>query len=487
MSTTTPRSTITLIRGLGLAAATSIVVGSVIGTGIFLKTRVMMCNVETPGLVITAWIAAGILSMAGALTYAELAAMMPRAGGEYVFMREAYGPRMAFIYGWTQFSVAYTGSQAAKGVSFAIFLNSLAGGALDANYFTLNLFGYQFPFGHLQVVALSMIILATVVNCAAVSVSGKISVVLTGIKIALVLLIGAGAFVLARGSWAHFALNGAGGTCEDVEASARVGMAGFGAAMLGALWAYDGWSNVTIVAGEVKNPQRNLPLALIGGLLIVIALYVFANLAYLYVLNPTEIASVAKSSSVATEVARKFEIGGRLLGPIAVSLIAMAMMISTLGSLHTGTLSGARISYAMARDRLFFRPLAFLSPRTHVPVNALIVQGVWSCVLALSGSFDTLTDYVIFAAWIFYGMNTASVFIFRRRMPHAERPYRTWGYPVVPIVFLLVTGWLLVNTLIATPKQALIGLGLIALGLPIYEYWSRRNRVAFESEPADDD
>src|SRR5437762_3060205 len=385
---------VTLVRGLGVFASVSIVVGSVIGTGIFLKTRVMMCNVETPWLVIIAWIAAGFLSLAGALTYAELAAMMPRAGGEYVFIREGYGRPLAFLYGWTQFAVAYTGSQAAKGVSFAIFLNILAGGA-----------------------------------------------------------------------------------CEGVEATARGGLAGFGAAMLGALWAYDGWSNVTIVAGEVKRPQRNLPLALIGGILIVAALYIFANFAYLYVLSPVEVASVSKASSVATEVARKF------LGPSAVGVIAMAMMISTLGSLHTGTLSGARISYAMAKDGLFFRPLARLSGRTRVPVNALILQCVWSCVLALSGSFDTLTDYVIFAAWIFYALNTASVFIFRRRMPHADRPYRTLGYPALPILFLLAAGWLIFNTLMATPKQAPIGLGIIALGLPIYFYWARKNPVSYHEPP----
>ncbi|HEV2763067.1 MAG TPA: amino acid permease [Pyrinomonadaceae bacterium] len=459
---------LTLVRGLGLAAAVSVVVGSVIGTGIFLKTRVMMCNVETPGLVITAWVAAGLLSLAGALTYAELAAMMPRAGGEYVFMREAYGPRLAFLYGWTQFAVAYTGSQAAKGVSFAIFLNDLIGGSLKTNYFTLNLFGYQFPFGRLQIVALAVIILAVLVNCLAVSVSGKISVFLTGLKIFIVLAVGVGAFLLAQGNWANFGMSGAGGACEGVDATARGGMAGFAAAMIGALWAYDGWTNVTIVAGEVKNPQRNLPLALIGGILIVGALYIFANLAYLYVLSPQEVASVSASSSVAREVALRY------LGPAAVGLMAMAMMVSTLGSLHTGTLSGARITYAMARDRLFFESLSRLSPRTRVPVNALLVMGVWSCVLALSGSFDKLTDYVIFAAWIFYGMNTASVFIFRRRLPDAERPYRTLGYPFVPIVFLLVTLWLLTTTLTATPVQALVGLGIILLGLPIYWYWSRR-------------
>ncbi|HEX8720416.1 MAG TPA: amino acid permease [Pyrinomonadaceae bacterium] len=459
---------LTLVRGLGLAASVSIVVGSVIGTGIFLKTRVMMCNVETPWLVVFAWVAAGFLSLAGALTYAELAAMMPRAGGEYVFIREGYGRPLAFLYGWTQFAVAYTGSQAAKGVSFAIFLNGLMGGALDRNYFTVPLLGYEVPFGHLQVVALAIIILATLVNCLAVSVSGKVSVFLTGLKILIVLAIGVCAFLLAQGSFGHFSLSGAGGACEGVEATARGGMAGFGAAMLGALWAYDGWTNVTIVAGEVKNPQRNLPLALIGGILIVAALYIFVNFAYIYVLPPAELAGVAKSSSVATEVARRF------LGPAAVGAIAMAMMVSTLGSLHTGTLSGARISYAMAKDGLFFRPLARLSEGARVPVNALILQCVWSCVLALSGSFDTLTDYVIFAAWIFYALNTASVFIFRRRMPHAERPYRTVGYPVLPVVFLLAAGWLIFNTLVATPRQALIGLFIIALGLPVYFYWARK-------------
>ena len=463
-----------LVRGLGLVASTSVVVGTVIGTGIFLKTRVMMCNVETPWLVLAAWVAAGVLSLAGALTYAELAAMMPRAGGEYVFIREAYGRATAFLYGWAQFAVSFSGSQAAKGVSFAIFLNSLSGGALDRTFYTAHLAGYDIPLGPLQFIALGVIILATVVNCLAVSVGGSISVVLTVLKILAVVAIGGAAFLLAQGNWGHVAMSGAGGACDGVEPSARGGLAGFGAAMLGALWAYDGWTNVTIVAGEVKRPQRNLPLALIGGLLIVGILYVFANLAYLYVLSPLEIANVPGGSSVATEVARTY------LGPAAVGAIAMAMMVSTLGSLHTGTMAGARISYAMARDGLFFRPLGEVSTRTHVPVNALLAQGAWACVLALSGSFDTLTDYVIFAAWIFYGLTTAAVFLFRRRLPHAERPYRTLGYPVVPVLFLLVAGWLIVNTFLATPRQALIGAGIIAVGLPVYWYFRASGTTARE-------
>ncbi|MBD0373365.1 MAG: amino acid permease [Pyrinomonadaceae bacterium] len=472
-------SNITLIRGLGLIAAISIVVGNVIGTGVFLKTRVMTCNVGTPGMVITVWIAAGILSLAGALTYAELAAMMPRAGGEYVFVREAYGAGTGFLYGWMQIFIAKTGSQASVAVALAIFLNDLTGGALSANYFTLHLVGYDLPFGHLQVVALAAIAIVTLINCATVIVSGHVAAFLTVIKVALVLGVGFGAFLLSRdGSWSHFSLLNAGGLCEGVAESARYGTAtfgaGFGAAMLGALWGYDGWNNLTLVAGEVKNPQRNIPLALIGGMLLIITLYVFVNIAYFYAMTPTQIASVPKSSSVAAEVARTF------LGPVAVSLIAAALLSSSVGTLHTSILTGARVPYAMSRDRLFFQNLSRLSPRTHVPIGALILQGIWAGILTLSGSFDTLTDYVIFGSWIFYGLTTASVFIFRRRMPNAERPYRAWGYPVVPVLFLFVTAWLLYNTLRTTPTQAVIGLVLIALGLPVYWYWSRVNRVAFE-------
>ncbi len=484
------RSSIRLVRGLSLVAAISIVIGNVIGTGVFLKTRVMTCNVDTPGMVLAVWVAAGLLSLAGALTYAELAAMMPRAGGEYVFLREAYGPRWGFLYGWMQIFIAKTGSQASVAVAFAIFLNDFTGGAVGGTLLTQNLLGRQFSLTTLQVIALGAIAVVTLVNCAAVAVSGYVATVLTGVKIALVLGVGIGAFMLTNnGGWNHFELANQGGTCEGVSDAARIGLAGFGAAMLGALWGYDGWNNLTLVAGEVKNPQRNIPLALIGGTIVIIALYVFINLAYFYVLTPTEVASVAKSSSVAAEVAGRFTspFNGRLLGSVAVSLIAAALMASSFGTLHTSILTGARVPYAMSRDRLFFQNLARLSPRTHVPVGALILQGVWAGILALSGSFDTLTDYVIFGSWIFYGLTTASVFVFRRRMPDAERPYRAWGYPVVPALFLLVTAWLLINTLLTTPTQALTGLGLILLGLPVYWYWARHNRANFaEIEDVDE-
>ena len=472
---------VTLIRGLTLVAAVSIIIANVVGTGVFLKARVMTCNVGTPGMVLTVWVVAGLLSLAGALTYAELAAMMPRAGGEYVFVREAYGTGASFLYGWMQIFIAKTGSQASVAVALAIFLNDLTGGTLNRTYFTADLFGFQLPFGTLQVVALSAIAILTIVNCAAVVVSGWIATALTCVKVALILGVGVGAFLLADGDWGHYAMANAGGACEGVDAAARAGIAGFGAAMLGALWGYDGWNNLTLVAGEIKNPQRNIPLALVGGTAVIILLYVFANLAYFYVLDPTSVASVSAKSSVAREVVVSF------LGPVAVTLMAAGLLASSVGTLHTSILTGARVPYAMARDGVFFQNLGRLHPKTRVPIGALVVQGFWACILALSGSFDTLTDYVIFGSWIFYGLVTASIFLFRRRQPHAERPYRAWGYPVVPALFLLVTGFLLVNTLMTTPRQAVIGLVLIALGLPVYYLFFRHRRTITDGPPEEED
>lgn len=488
-----------LVRGLTMIAAMSVVVGNVIGTGVFLKARVMTCNVGTPGRVLGVYVLAGLLSLAGALSYAELAAMMPRAGGEYVFMREAYGRVWGFLFGWMSFFIGKAGSQAALGVQFALFLNTMIGDRLGGQFFSINLSGYSIPFGKLQIVALASILIVTGINCLAVKVSGGVAAVLSGVKIALVLVVGVGAFLLADGAnWSHLGMSNIGGACEKVSDAARFGFGGFMAAMLGALWAYDGWNNVTLVSGEVKDPGRNLPRALIGGMLLIMALYLFVNLSYFYVMSPTDIASVSTSSSVATEVARRF------LGPVAVTLIAAALLSSSFGTLHTSILTGARVPYAMARDGLFPRSLSRVSPRTHVPTGALVVQAVWACILVLvfSSSFDTLTDYAIFGLMIFYGLVTAAVFILRRKMPDAERPYRAWGYPVVPILFILSACLILGATLWAARADAangfglmtqgslvagfavlarnpsLAGIGLIALGLPVYWIWSSFKRTA---------
>jgi APA family basic amino acid/polyamine antiporter len=464
-----------LARGLTLSAAMAVVVGDIIGTGVFLKARVMTCNVGAPGLVLTAWIVAGLLVLAGALTYAELAAMMPQASGEYVFMRKAYGDKWAFLYGWMQSTIGYPGSQAAKGAAFAIFLNILIGGRLSADAVTIQFFGHQFPVGSLQLIAVAAIAVFTLVNCAAISVTGRLAVALTFTKIALIVAIALGAFLFGHGSWSHFATREAGSVCEDVSGTARLGLGGFGAAMLGALWAYDGWSNMAVIAGEVENPRRTIPIGLIGGVVIVIALYLFVNVAYFYVLTASEVANTSISSSVAAEVARRF------LGSIAASFVAASMLSSTLGSLHAGTLAGARVPYVLSRDQLFFRDLARVSPRSRVPRNAVLWIGLWAAIFAISGSFDTLTDSVIFAEFLFYAMVAATVFVFRRKLPDAERPYRTWGYPIVPALFVAISASVLVSTLWTAPFQSLLGLGLIGIGLPLYWFWSARNRARIRS------
>src|ERR1041384_6089221 len=428
-----------LIRGLGLIGAISVNVGNIIGTGVFLKARVMTCNVGTPGRALIVWVVAGLLAMAGALTYAELLAMKPRAAGEYGLVRDAYGRPLGFIYGWTQFLIARTASAAALAVGFAIFLNDLLHGALKEKAFG--------PLTRLQVVALLAIIITTLINCAAVRVSGGVASVLTGMKVVLLIGVGLGAFFYSDGNWGNLSLINNGGTCEGVDIVGG-GIAGFSAAMIGALWAYDGWNNITFLAGEVKNPGRNLPLALIGGGLLVMGLYLFVNLSYSHVLTPTQMASVPASSSVAAEVVR------RLLGSVAVTLMAAAMITSSFGALHASILATARIPYALAKDGLIVKSLAQVSPRTHVPIRALIVQCFWACVVALSGEYDTLTDYAIFALTLFYALVAASIFIFRRRLPEAERTYRGWGFPFVPILFVVVWGGLLIMTIPNAPRQS---------------------------------
>lgn len=479
-----------LIRGLGLVASISIIIGNVIGTGVFLKARVMTCNVGTPGWVVAAWIAAGLLSLAGALTYAELTAMKPFAGGEYVFLRDAYGRLSSFLFGWMQMFIAKPGSQAAVGFAFAIGLNDFLGeGALaKAKLFETTIAGQPFELTMVQVVAIMVIIIFTTLNCASVSMSGQIATALTAIKIALVLFVGLGAFLWVTGDFAHFSLAGTGGVCEEVNGAVLYGSptysfaAGFAAAMLAALWGYDGWSNLGYVAGEVKDPNRNIPIAIIGSTALIILLYAFVHVGYYYGLDPMTVASISKDSSVGKEIVSKF-FGGDITTfatGFCVALFTVGLMLSSLGTLHTSILSGSRVPYALAKDGLMPAVLARLSVN-NVPVPAILFQGFLAIILALTGSFDTLTNYVIFGSWIFYGLVTSTIFVYRRKHPDMPRPYRAWGYPVVPALFLLVTFWLLVNTMMTEPVQSFIGIGLIILGLPVYYYFSSR-RKAFSSE-----
>lgn len=484
-----------LVRGLGLIAAASVIIGNVIGTGVFFKARIMTCNVGEPTWVVIAWVAAGLLALAGSLTYAELTAMKPQASAEYVLLRDAYGKISSFLYGWMQMLIAKTGSMAALAVAFAIALNSYLDEKLGYTLFSIPVGSSSIELTTLQVIAIMAIIIFTTLNSASVAVSGKIATVLTFVKIALVVLVGLGAFMFVTGgSFENFGMTAAGAECLDVTESQRYGhvnysfFAGFAAAMLGALWGYDGWNQLTFVAGEVKEPNRNIPLAIIGSTVLIMVLYVFVHIAYFYVLDPTSIASVNKDVAVANVVLAKFfaaDAATTLTG-LAVAIFTMGLVLSSLGSLHTSILAGARVPYAMARDRQFFSRFGTLSING-VPIASLVLQGAWAILLILSDSlwrlydkenalFDTLTNYVVFGSFIFYALITSTVFIFRKRYPDAERPYKTFGYPVVPVIFLLVTAWLLIQTLYDDTANSLIGIGLILLGLPVYYYLNSRNK-----------
>lgn len=465
-----PESKSQLLRGLTLTDTTALVIGTVIGTGVFLKAAPMAQGVGTPMLVLAAWVAAGLLSLAGALTYAELGAMLPHAGGEYVYLRHSYGEASAFLFGWQRFIVAGSASIASLGAGLAIFLSAFL--PLNAVWaerkFTLLGQAINWQFGAKQLVAVGVILLLTGINCLTVIVGGKVQSLLTVLKIAGIAFVIGGVFLASRtGTWEHLT------TAQNTPHWS--GFALFGTAMLAALWGYDGWNNMPMAAGEVRDPGRNIPIALIAGMIMVMAIYCLMNLSYFYALPIGEVVNANSTKyrdalPVAAKAAQTF------LGEYGGKLISVAFVISAFGALNGSILSNARVPYAMAHDGLFFRRMASLSKGTRVPVFSLVVQAVWSCVLALSGTFDQLTDCLLFASWIFYGLVTSSVFVLRRKMPDAARPYKTFGYPLIPIVFVLVAFWLIVNTLIEKPVESIAGLVLIGIGLPLYFYFRIQKR-----------
>jgi amino acid transporter len=447
-----------LRRDLGIWGAASIVVGTVIGSGIFLVPSTMIQNVGSTRMLFVVWVVGGLLSLFGALSYAELAAAMPEAGGEYVFLREAYGPIWGFLYGWTQMWVAKSGSIATLATGFFIYLSNF-NPALNSVLFTIPLplgeGGAPLDVRSGQILAMAVIGVMALVNYFGVRVGGDVQIVITIIKVGLIaaiIVIGLG---LGHGDVHHF----------QQAAPAPGGFAGFFAALVAALWAYDGWNNVSMVSSEIQQPQRNLPLALILGTMTVIAIYLLANAAYFYVLSPQE---VANSPRVAGEMMR------RILGDLGASGVSIAAMISMLAALNGSILSGARVPYAMARDRRFFRAVAHVHPVHRTPSVSILALSAWAAVLVLSGRYDQLYTYVIFASVILYGMATASVIVLRIKRPEMVRPYRTVGYPFVPILFVLAISALVVSTLFKSPRESVMGLAIISIGLPFYFYWKRK-------------
>ena len=451
-----------LQRVLGLWSAVSIVIGTVIGSGVFLVPSTMIRYLGSVEKLFAVWIISGLLSLFGALTYAELAAAMPEAGGEYVYLSAAYGPFWGYLYGWTQFWVAKSGSIATLAAGFYTYLTAFYP-LLGATIVTLPLHigpgGSLLEIHYGQAVAIGVILILGAVNYVGVRSGGNLQVFVTAVKMLLI----AGVIVIGlfsgKGDFSH--LHGAIPTVG--------GIAGFFAAMVSALWAYDGWNNVSMVSSEIRNPQRNLPRALIYGTAAVMATYILINLAYFYVLNPGQ---VATSHRVASDMMRS------LYGNAAGSAVTIAVLISIFAALNGSILSGARVPYAMARDGLFFKSAAVVHPRFHTPGIATMMLCGWSCVVVLSGWFDDLYNFVIFGSWILYLLTTLSVFILRRKRPEMPRPYRTLGYPVVPVLFICVAALLLFSTLQTRPRESLMGLALMALGVPFYLYWKRENYSA---------
>ncbi|MDX1983112.1 MAG: amino acid permease [Bryobacteraceae bacterium] len=451
-----------LKRELGLWSAASIVVGTVIGSGIFLVPKTMINSVGSPEWVFAVWIFGGILSLAGALTYAELAAAMPEAGGEYVYLREAYGPLFAFIYGWTQMWVAKSGSIATLATAFFYYLANFWP-ALEQTAFVTGLpvgpGGAPLEISRGQIFAMGVILVLAVVNYFGVRFGGGVQVAMTVVKVALIAGVIAIGLMAPVGTVANFSTS---------TTTAVGGISGFFAALVAALWAYDGWNNVAMVSSEVQEPQRNLPRALILGTIFVILIYLGANLAYFYVLNATE---VGQTDRVAAEMMRK------VMGAGGAGAVSIAAMISIFAALNGSILTGARVPYAMARDGLFFRTIGEVHPRYFTPANSILAMSGWAALLVLSGRYEDLFNYVIFSSWILYGMATASVIVLRRKRPEMPRPYRALGYPVVPVLFVLVAAALLLSTLQSRPRESLLGIGIILAGLPFYARWRKRYSV----------
>jgi APA family basic amino acid/polyamine antiporter len=455
-------------RSLGLTASVAIVVNATLGTGVFLEMPRVLCHAGSPLRALAVWIVAGLVALAGSLIYAELAAMMPQAGGEYVFLRRAFGPLWGFLYGWMRYLIGNAGGQAALVLAFSIFLNALTGDAFAAVYFRLAVFGYQVSFGAQQLVGLAVLAAATAVNALPAAANGRLSAALAVVKVALALAVGAGALLLAPGDWSHLTAPAGELGCDEGRSGARGGVAGLGAALLAALWAYNGWYALALLAGEVRRPGRTLPSALGLGAASLLVLYTLLSVGYLYALDPAEIGS-AGDWPVAAAVA------GEFLGPTGLALVLAGLLASTFGALQVALMGNARVGYAMARDGLFFAKCGELSARTGVPVNSLLAQAQWTTVLVLSSSMETFTGSMIFASWVFYGLTAVALLVLRRSEPRAPRPYRVWGYPVVPGLFVGVAGFVVLTTLVTSTGRSLAGLGVVVLGVPAYWYWARRS------------
>jgi APA family basic amino acid/polyamine antiporter len=454
-----------LVRGLGAWASAAIVVGTMIGTGIFLKSAEMAREGRTVSVVFAAWIVGGILSLFGALSYAELGAAIPEAGGEYAYLRKAFGPVWGFLFGWMHSIVGRPASAASIAAGMMRFVGFLLP-VVATPLFTVHVAipgitawirPYDFAFTWAQPLAVLWLVLMTAVNFLGVRLGGGVQVFLTTIKIVSVVIVIGVAF---------FAPSAAAHAPDPIWPSVFNGgvLTAFLAALAAALWAYDGWEDLNLVGSEVENPERNFPRALVGGVSFVALIYLLFNAACLKVL-PFE--SVAASAHIGSDVVQ------RVAGSGAAAWITVAMALSALGSMNSSVLSGARVPYAMARDGIFFKIADGIHPKYRTPGRALVFQGVLASLMALTGTFEELTNLFIFAGWIFYGLAVVALFRMRKTEPEMPRPYRCWGYPWVPGIFVAGALALTVSIWLQRPGRSTIGLILILAGLPFYGRWAR--------------
>jgi APA family basic amino acid/polyamine antiporter len=455
-----------LLRELNVSHAVAVVVGTVIGSGIFRVPGTMVRDVGSAGMVYLAWIVGGLLSFFGALTYAELGAMKPQAGGEYVYVRDGYGPLLGFLYAWTWFVIAKPASIATITTGLTDALSSLP----RFGFLAQPIVGHSW-FTWAQCFAIAATVLISLLNYVGVRRAGSFQLIATSLKAVMLVGIAVIGFSFSGGSFANFATRFTG---------AQGGYGGFMLALVAALWAYDGWNDLNMVAGEIRNPERSIPVALISGVAIVAALYMLMYAAVQFVLPAN---SLGASKSPATAMTML------VLGSGGAALITAGIALSMLVSLNGTVMSGGRIPYAVARDGYFFRSLAAVSPRFHTPANALLIQAVLSILLLLiAASFKQLLDLAIFAEWLFYMIAASTIFVFRKREPDAARPYKAWGYPVVPALFIVSAGFLLCSTfkenleatfIPAWPHSwinslAVAGVVLIALGVPVFFAFAKK-------------
>jgi APA family basic amino acid/polyamine antiporter len=451
-----------LARDLGLSHAGAVVVGTIIGSGIFLVPAEMMQAVGSARLVYLAWMVGGLLSFFGAITYAELGAMKPQAGGEYVYVRDAYGPLAGFLYSWTTFLISKPASIATITTGLVRILETFPVFSFLARpFFSEQFTSHTFTITNGQLFAIGATIFISALNYIGVRRAGEFQLLFTLLKIAIIIGIVAVGFSYRGGTWANFATEFSG---------AKGGMVGFFAALVAALWAYDGWNDLNMVAGEIRNPQRNVPLSLIWGVATVGALYVLVNAAVQYVLPAAAVAVSERPASDAVAL---------VLGRAGAGLVSAGMAISMLVTLNGSIMSGARVPFATARDGYFFKAIAEVHPRFRTPSIAIVVQCLLAVILLLlGGNFRQFFSLAIFAEWLFYMITGSTVFVFRRREPRADRPYKVWGYPIVPALFIVVSAVLLYYTFVGNLKSSAAGCVVILAGVPVFYLFKRRRSIS---------